>query len=31
MKYVAKSGRKEKAIALIFAVFVLFFKNEISG
>jgi hypothetical protein len=28
---VAKNGRKVKAIALIFAVFGLFFKNEISG
>jgi hypothetical protein len=28
---VAKNGGKEKAIALFFAVFGLFFKNEISG
>jgi predicted RNA-binding protein YlqC (UPF0109 family) len=28
---VAKNGRKVKAIALLFAVFGLFFKNEISG
>jgi hypothetical protein len=28
---VDKNGRKVKAIALFFAVFGLFFKNEISG
>jgi hypothetical protein len=28
---VAKNGRKVEAIALLFAVFGLFFKNEISG
>jgi hypothetical protein len=28
---VVKNGRKVKAIALFFAVFGIFFKNEISG
>jgi hypothetical protein len=31
MAKVAKNGRKVKAIALLFNVFCLFFKNEISG
>jgi hypothetical protein len=31
IKEVAENGRKVKAIALFFAVFGLFFKNEISG
>jgi hypothetical protein len=31
MKQVAKSGRKVKAITLLFADFGLFFKNEISA
>jgi hypothetical protein len=31
MKKVAKNGRKVKAIALLFPVLGLFFKNEISG